>query len=48
MLHIGSYIIFDVFNDLHLYIEQCGSDIYADDATIHTSGKTTSAVEAKL
>ena len=35
-------------NDLHLYIEQCDSDYYADDATVHTSGKTKSDVEAKL
>ena len=35
-------------NDLHLYIEQCDSDYYADDAAVHTSGKTKYGVEAKL
>ena len=35
-------------NDLHLYIEQCDSDYYADGATVHTSDKTKSDVEAKL
>ena len=35
-------------NDLHLYIEHCDSDFYADDATFHTSGKTKTDVESKL
>ena len=35
-------------NDLHLYIEQCDSDYYENVATVHTSGKTKSDVEAKL
>ena len=42
-------ILFVLFiNDLHLYIEQCDSDYYTDDATVHTSGKTKSDVETKL
>ena len=42
-------LLFSLFiNDLHLYIEQCDSDYYADDATVHTSGKTRSDVEDEL
>ena len=35
-------------NDIHLYMEHCDSDYYADDATVHTAGKTKNDVEAKL
>ena len=37
-----------LINDLHLYIEQCDSDYYADDATVHTSGQTKYDIQAKL
>ena len=33
---------------MHLYIEHCDSDYYANDATVHTTGKSKSDVEAKL
>ena len=46
---ILSPILFLLFiNGLHLYIEQCDSDYYADGATVHTSCKTRSDVDAKL
>ena len=37
---LGPTLFLLFINDLHLYIEQCDSDYYADDATVHTSGKT--------
>ena len=45
---LGPILFLLFINDLHLHIEQCDSDYYADDATVHTSGKTKSDVEAKL
>ena len=36
------------FNDLHLFIEHCDSDYYADDATVHTHGNIQTEIEAKL
>ena len=44
---LGPILFLLFINDLHLYIEQCASDYYADDATIHTSRKSKSDVEAK-
>ena len=32
---------------MHLYMEHYDSDYYADDATVHTKGKTKTDVEAK-
>ena len=34
---LGPTLFLMFINDLHLYIEQCDSDFYADDATFHTS-----------
>ena len=45
---LGSILFLLFINYLDLYIEHCDSDYYADDATVHTSGKTKSDVEAKL
>ena len=45
---LGPILFLLFINDLHLHIEQCDSDYYADDARVHTSGKTKSDVEAKL
>ena len=45
---LGPILFMMSINDLHLYNEQCDSDYYADDATVHTSGKTKFDVEAKL
>ena len=44
----GPTLFLMFINDLHLYIEPCDSDFYADGATYHTSGKTKSEVETKL
>ena len=46
ILGLKLFLLF--INDLHLYIEQCASDYYADDATILKNRKTKSYVEAKL
>ena len=35
-------------NDLHLFMEHCDSDYYADDATVHTHGNIQTEIEAKL
>ena len=35
-------------NDLHLFMENCNSDYYADDATVHTHGNIQTEIEAKL
>ena len=45
---LGPTLFLMFINDLHLYIEHCDSDFYADDATYHTRGKTKSEVETKL
>ena len=45
---LGPILFLLFINDLHLFIEQCDSDYYADDAKVHTSGKTKDDVEAKL
>ena len=45
---LGPILFLLFINDLHLYIEQCYSDYYADDAMVHTSGKTKYDIEAKL
>ena len=45
---LGPILFLLFINDLHLHIEQCDSDYYADDATVHTSGKTKSDIETKL
>ena len=37
---LGPILFLLFINDLHLYIEQCDSDYNADDAMVHTSGKT--------
>ena len=37
---LGTILLLLFINDLHLYMEQCNSDYYAYDATVHTSGKT--------
>ena len=33
---------------LHLFMEHCDSDYYADDATVHTHGNIQTEIEAKL
>ena len=33
---------------MHLYMEHCDSDYYADDVTVHTTGKTKTDVETIL
>ena len=45
---LGPTLFLMFINDLHLYIEHCDSDFYADDATFTTSGKTKTDVESKL
>ena len=45
---IGPTLFLMFINDLHLYIEHCDSDFYADDTTFHTSGKTKTEVKSKL
>ena len=45
---LGPSLFLIFINDLHLYIEHCDSDYYADDATVHTRGKTKSDIETKL
>ena len=45
---LGPILFLLFINDLHLYLGQCDSDYYADDATVHTSGKTKYDIEAKL
>ena len=45
---LGPSLLLIFINDLHLYIEHCDSDFYADDETVHTSGKTKSDAETKL
>ena len=45
---LGPSLFLIFINNLHLYIEHCDSDYYADDATVHTRGKTKSDVETKL
>ena len=37
-----------ILNDLHLYMKQCDSDYYADDATVHTHGSAPNVLESKL
>ena len=32
---------------MHLYMEHCDSDYYADDVKVHTTGKTKTDVETK-
>ena len=45
---LGPSLFLIFINDLHLFIEHCDLDYYADDATVHTRGKTKSDVETKL
>ena len=45
---LGPTLFLMFINDMHLYMEHCDSDYYADDATVHTTGKTKTHVEAKL
>ena len=45
---LGPTLFLMFINDMHLYMEHCDSDYYADDATVHTTGKTKTEVEAKL
>ena len=33
---------------MHLYMEHCDTDYYADDTSVHTNGKNEIAVQAKL
>ena len=36
---LGPTFFLMFINDMHLNIEHCGSDYYADDATVRTTGK---------
>ena len=46
ILRSSLFLIF--INDLQLYTDHCDSDYYADNATVHTSGKTKFDVETNL
>ena len=35
-------------NDLQLYFEQCSSDLYADDTTVHTKDSNVNKIEHNL
>ena len=35
-------------NDMYLYMGECDCDLYADDTTAHTSGKSKTEIETKL
>ena len=35
---LGPTLVLIFLNDLHLFMEHCDSDYYADDATVHTNG----------
>ena len=45
---LGPTLFLMFINFMHLYMEHCDSDYYADDATVRTTGKTKTDVEAKL
>ena len=34
-------------NDLHLFMEHCDSDFYADDTTVHINGNIQTKIDAK-
>ena len=46
MSHSGLFLIF--INDLPLCLDHCKSDLYADDATVHYTGKNVSNIELIL
>ena len=45
---LGPTLFLMFINDMHLYMEHCDTDYYADDTTVHTNGKNEIAVQAKL
>ena len=45
---LGPTLFLLFINDLHLHMDGCDCDLYADDATAHTSGKSKTEVETKL
>ena len=45
---LGPTLFLIFINDMHLYMSECDCDLYADDATAHTSGKSKTEVETKL
>ena len=45
---LGPTLFLMFINDMHLYMEHCDTDYYADDTTVHTNGENEIAVQAKL
>ena len=45
---MGPGLFFLFVNDIPLFVKDAYSDLYADDATLHTSSKTSTIVENKL
>ena len=45
---LGPTLFLMFINDTHLYMGECDCDLYADDTTAHTSGKSKAEVETKL
>ena len=44
---LGPTLVLMFLNDLHLFMEHCNNDYYADDATVHTHGNIQTEIEAK-
>ena len=44
---LGPTLVLMFLNDLHLFMEHCNRDYYADDATVHTHGNIQTEIEAK-
>jgi hypothetical protein len=45
---LGPLLFILYINDLPLSISNCNTDMYADDATIHISGKNISDIQTKV
>ena len=44
---LGSWGLHMFLNDLHLFMEHCDSDYYADDTSVHLNGNIHTEIEAK-
>ena len=42
------YYLYSSSMTCHLHLKQCNSDLYADDTTVHTTGKTITEINVKL
>ena len=45
---LGPTLVLMFLNDLHLFMNYCNSDYYAEDATVHTHVNTPNVIASKL